>query len=295
MHFTKRRRDPIGDLTSTVQIGTRDIEAEKISLRVLGVWVDPKLTWKEHVKKAVGKATAAYNSLARITASTWGPSARRSKLLYSAVVRPTMMYGSQVWGFKGEESELSKKILKPLKAAQNRCLRRVMGAYKRTPTAALEKEAEVLPLSLYTRKIALQRAEKTAAHPVENSIAEALDRIWKSASRKDVRGSCPRPPGGRERIRKHAADKVTEARARIRRLAEAQPLQGGRRNPRRGHYQIPSPDLALCQGVEHEWQTEWEILAQNKQASTWRTPWAIKTMELYDSLTKAEATALFLL
>ena len=44
MHFIKRRRDPIGDLTSIIQIKTRDIEVEKISLRVLGVWVNLKLT-----------------------------------------------------------------------------------------------------------------------------------------------------------------------------------------------------------------------------------------------------------
>ena len=156
MHFTKWRRDPTGDLASTIQFGTRDVEIEKVSLRVLGVWMDPKLTWKEHVKQAAGKATVAYDSLARITAFTWGPSARRSKLLYSAVVRPTMMYGSQVWDFKGEGSELSKEILKPLKLAQNRCLRWVMGAYKRTHTAALEREAGVLPLELYTRTTALQ-------------------------------------------------------------------------------------------------------------------------------------------
>ena len=52
-----------------------------------------------------------------------------------------------------------------------------MGAYKYTPTAALEKEVRVLPLSLYIRKIALQRAEKIATHPVKNNIAEALNKI----------------------------------------------------------------------------------------------------------------------
>ena len=77
-----------------------------------------------------------------------------------------------------------------------------MGAYKRTPIAALEREAEVLPLELYTRIIALRRAEKIATHLVEDEIAEALDRLWKLTSGKDDRGSCPRPPGARERIRK---------------------------------------------------------------------------------------------
>ena len=88
-----------------------------------------------------------------------------------------MIYRSQVWGFKEERSEISKEVLKPLKLAQNRCLRRVMGAYKRTPTVTLEREAEIPPLELYTRTTALQRAEKIATHPVEKNIAEALNEV----------------------------------------------------------------------------------------------------------------------
>ena len=50
-----------------------------------------------------------------------------------------------------------------------------MGAYKRTPIAALEREAEILSLKLYIRIIALRRAEKIIIHSVEDKIAEALN------------------------------------------------------------------------------------------------------------------------
>jgi hypothetical protein len=57
-------------------------------LRILGVWVDPKMDWKEHIKKQIARGTAAIESLTRIATSTWGPSMRKASLMYSAAVRP---------------------------------------------------------------------------------------------------------------------------------------------------------------------------------------------------------------
>ena len=65
----------------------------------------------------VRKVVMAYNLFLRIITFTWGPLARRLKLLYSTIVRPIIIYRSQIWGFSGEGSELFKEILKPLKLA----------------------------------------------------------------------------------------------------------------------------------------------------------------------------------
>jgi hypothetical protein len=53
-----------------VQINGHLVEVKEKSMRVLGVWVDPKLQWKEHVQQATSKGNAAFNALSRITAST---------------------------------------------------------------------------------------------------------------------------------------------------------------------------------------------------------------------------------
>jgi len=34
-----------------------------MKLRVLGVWLDPKMNWKEYIKIAVRKGTAAFDAL----------------------------------------------------------------------------------------------------------------------------------------------------------------------------------------------------------------------------------------
>ena len=45
---------------------------------------------------AAEKGKIAFNALSRLIASTWGPSARKSRLLYSAVVRPTITYTAPI-------------------------------------------------------------------------------------------------------------------------------------------------------------------------------------------------------
>jgi len=43
------------------------------------------------------KGEEAFKALARISALTWGISVRKSKLIYSTVVRPIITYGAQIW------------------------------------------------------------------------------------------------------------------------------------------------------------------------------------------------------
>jgi hypothetical protein len=51
--------------------------------------------------------------------------------------------------------------MQPLKVVQNKCLRKITGGYKRTPSAALEREAGISPLDLYTEATAFQRPRIT--------------------------------------------------------------------------------------------------------------------------------------
>ena len=102
---------------------------------------------------------------------------RRSRLLYMATIRPAMLYGAQVWGVRDNGSAPAKSLLKPLRKVQNRCLRRVTGAYRRTPIAAIEKEAAIPPIQLHIETAALQRAAKIASNKVKKELVEALKGI----------------------------------------------------------------------------------------------------------------------
>ena len=73
-----------------------------------------------------------------------------------------MLYGATIWGIQQNGQLQPKSRIKPLEKIQNQCLRRITGAYKRTPRAALEREAAIPPLDLYIDTAALKRASKTA-------------------------------------------------------------------------------------------------------------------------------------
>ena len=191
--------------------------------------------------------------------STWGPSARNTHLLYTATIRPAILYGAQEWSIRLAGGKGTK--LKALENTQSACLRQVTGGYKRTPRAALERETRTTPLDLYITAITDQRALNIADHPVENKIQNVADAVWRS-----MRGAChtPRPGTLRERVRAKA-----------------------KKEPK------------IRQNLNQAWKERWEAKASKyrgpRPPTTWITPWKQDCRKLYAGLSKAEATALFLM
>jgi hypothetical protein len=292
IHFTRRRRHAREDLASTVRIGEHQVELQKKDIRVLGVWLDPALTWKEHITHATNKGLAASEALARLATSTWGPSARHSRLLYTAVIRPILLNGSQEWSMRSDGRPQAITAIAPLQKVQNECLRRITGAYKRTPRKALEREACIMPLDLYIETTRYRRADKTRNHEVETQIARTANVIWHQMRR--ARGPCPRPPTGREASAAQASAKIQEAKEWL----EKNPPRSHRSH--RSHSQrILSDDSLIKKWGELTWQRRWEdavrSLPNGHRATVWLTPWAQDPRKLYAGLSKAETTALFLL
>ncbi len=290
IHFTKKRKIN-ADLLSTVEIGTD--KAELVTkLRVLGVWLDPKLSWTHHIKNAAEKGITAFNSIARITASTWGPSVRRSRLLYTAIARPIIIHGSQIWSASGEDDSPTLTRIDPIRKAQNKCLRRVMGAYKRTTTRMVEREADVPPLQMYIGSLATQRATKTSNHPVTDQIAKAVTGIHRDCELKSLRPGRgrkrripPRKATSQEALRKRAED-VLRSQQRQHACARQPPCRQQQR-----------PEKTIQETYANKWKGEWESEAAKpgRREATWKDPWRKKPLRLYNKLAKHEATALFLL
>jgi hypothetical protein len=171
-----------------------------------------------------------------------------------------MLYGAQEWSIRIAGGKGTK--LKALEQVQSACLRQVTGGYKRTPRTALEKETRTAPLDLYIAAITDQRALNIADHSVENKIQNVADAVWRS-----MRGACYTPRTGtlRERVRAKA-----------------------KKEPQ------------IRQYLNHAWRERWQASAskhgrRRRPPTTWITPWKQDCRKLYAGLSKAEATALFLM
>jgi hypothetical protein len=313
MHFTRRKRDPTGDLASTIKFegSTEEIKPES-KLRVLGVWLDPKLNWQEHTKIAVGKGTAAFKALSRIAATTWGPCMRRTRLLYTAVVRPAIVYGAHTW-HTSANGKHTKMNLQKLENVQNKCLRRITGGYKRTPRAALEREARVQPLDLYLDALIMNKALEDRGRTVIEEIQRTVNKIWESGNsppqHTQQRGGGQReprqrPPTACEQVLKKATERDLEIRGYRAWQAEREEREGPRRRrkPRRNRApQIRPPGQrkkeksTIDEWADLEWKRRWRKTARNRRATTWQTPWEQDTLKLYSDMPKHQASALFLL
>jgi hypothetical protein len=172
IHYTRRRKRTTN---SEIQItGFHGKPSEYV--RVLGVITDRKLRWKQHIKQAAQKGALRLQALRRIAGSTWGLSFEKSRLLYQTTLRSAILHGCTVWA-PGEESHLPPTTrIHPLRAIQNKALRWITGAFRRTPIPALEREANIPPLRLY---LAAQAA----------TIARTIDI---SSSGQQIRAHCSR-------------------------------------------------------------------------------------------------------
>lgn len=143
IHFTRATKR--FDTSRGIQIGEAII-APSQQVRLLGVYLDPKLKWKAHLQQIRLKMTKHIGALSKIAASTWGPTLASSRKIYTAVVRPGMIYASPIWHRAGSEP---KGIVKELSRIQNKCLRIISGAYRATAIDILEIETRILPLHIY--------------------------------------------------------------------------------------------------------------------------------------------------
>src|SRR4051794_12711671 len=109
-------------------------------------------------------------------------------------------------------------------------------------------------------------------------------------------------------IRRHLISENPQCRSRCktnRETGRAKPLHppGSLAPPtpeeRRPSAESPQPtkhkSTLITRWADLEWCQQWETKARNRREATWRIPWTTPTLPLYDSLSKAEATALFLL
>ena len=69
------------------------------SYKLLGLWIDDNMKWNTNTEKIVKKAAKRLFFLKVL--KSYGASTSDMKKFYTAVIRPTLQYGAQVWNYEG--------------------------------------------------------------------------------------------------------------------------------------------------------------------------------------------------
>jgi hypothetical protein len=104
------------------------------TVKYLGVILDARLTWREHVNTKVRKARNLLRACKRACGVRWGLRPRVVHWLYVSIVRLSITFASLVW-WPGYETARAKQQLS--KVQRLACLG-IMGAMRTTPTNAVE-------------------------------------------------------------------------------------------------------------------------------------------------------------
>ncbi|GBM63507.1 hypothetical protein AVEN_73787-1 [Araneus ventricosus] len=84
-----------------------------------------------------------YQHLCRIVGKTWGINKNIRRLLYKTVIERTLCHGAAAWGHN-----MTSQLQKKLDSMQRQFLLYITGAYRTTPTAALQVVTGLQPLHL---------------------------------------------------------------------------------------------------------------------------------------------------
>ena len=131
----KRLGQRMDCLDLTVSINQAELE-QLNSHKLLGVVMDHKLSFHEHVDKLCGKLSKRIGLLRKIR--TYLPLEER-KLYYNALIKPVMMYGSLIL------SSCAKDLLRVFKL-QKRAVRVVLGVDVKTRSVVNFKKLNLMPL-----------------------------------------------------------------------------------------------------------------------------------------------------
>nr|CAI5852388.1 unnamed protein product [Callosobruchus analis] len=113
------------------------------TLKYLGITLDERLTYGEHIKATISKAERCVTALSRIMPNVGGPGSHKRQLLYT-VVQSTLLYGAPVWKKAMDTKLHSSKMLR----IQRKMLLRVTSAYRTTSAEALQVISGTIPIDL---------------------------------------------------------------------------------------------------------------------------------------------------
>ncbi|OBS17648.1 hypothetical protein FPOA_09383 [Fusarium poae] len=160
MHFRKRGDHSDPDVLPDID-GLKDNPdcLKRESLRVLGVMLDPQLTFSHHITKIEASVHASLRFFRRVCGSTWGLTLQEAKKWYFSHIRPKIVYACPAWFVydltpPGERhitlpAPLRVDEMKQLTTLHNECLRLLSGAFRTTSRPTIQNELNIESIDVF--------------------------------------------------------------------------------------------------------------------------------------------------
>ena len=142
-----------------IKVGGHIIELSK-SVKFLGVTLDSKLSFNEHIANITKKATGNLMQCKRAVGPTWGLTPQTCMWLYNTVIRPILCYCSSIWC----RALFTQQNANKLRRVQALALRIATGAFPSTPFSALNTITDTTDIVLYLRGEAAKGGARLEAY-----------------------------------------------------------------------------------------------------------------------------------
>ena len=171
IHFHSKRFFDLENETYSVKIGESIIQPKSL-VKWLGIWLDSKLTFKQHVEKKTTQALKLLNQIERLSNTERSLSFQAMRQLYIACISSVADYGVPVWWNN------QKNMLEKFQKLQNIALRKMLGAFKTSPINAMELEASIPPPKVRFERICKNYAWRTLQmhenHPIRLRVSSSF-------------------------------------------------------------------------------------------------------------------------
>ena len=120
------------------------------TVKFLGMTLDEKLTWSNHIESLKLKVKKSLNILKVVSGFDWGADKKTLLKLYNSICKSKLDYGCEVY------SSACKSKLRELDVVHNMGLRICTGAFKTSPIESIYVDSHELPLDLRREELGLR-------------------------------------------------------------------------------------------------------------------------------------------
>jgi len=152
INFTNQKTTPFA-----VTVNSQKIPYSNTA-KYLGMTLDAKLRWKEHVKKKKEEINIKFRRMQWLMGRNSQLSLHNKILLYKQIIKPIWAYGIQLWGCT------RKTNLKIMQTIQNKILRQITNAEWYIRNERIHNDLKISTVQEEVRRHAVRHVEKLKSH-----------------------------------------------------------------------------------------------------------------------------------